>query len=154
VLGRTRDTPTPQSRLTRLEQVVARHAENSSCDDRVVAALQEIAAVTEPNIEDVAWHVGWCGRQLRRRFQDVVGYGPKTFHRIVRLQRMLSLIRRSRGRIDLSGLAVDSGYADQAHMTREAVALAGQSPRALIAGTAHATLEMSELFNIQDAALR
>ena len=34
----------------------------------------------------------------------------------------------------LSGLAVDVGYADQAHLTRECMRLTGQTPRELLHG--------------------
>jgi AraC-like DNA-binding protein len=67
-------------------------------------------------------------RQLRRRFTIAVGYGPKTFARIVRFQRMLARIRSGE---PLAAAAAEAGYADQAHMTREAVALSGRTPVAL-----------------------
>src|SRR4051794_17355392 len=55
-------------------------------------------------------------RQLRRRFADAVGYGPKTLARILRFQRFLAL---SAAGDELAGLAFAAGYADQAHLTRE-----------------------------------
>src|SRR5689334_5065801 len=47
--------------------------------DRLVRAA---ATGAQPNIGD---------RQLRRRFADAVGYGPKTLQRILRFQRFLAL---------------------------------------------------------------
>jgi AraC-like DNA-binding protein len=67
-------------------------------------------------------------RQLRRRFTVAVGYGPKTFARIVRFQRVLARIR---GGEELAAAAAEAGYADQAHMTREVAELAGRTPAAL-----------------------
>ena len=55
---------------------------------------------------------------------DAVGYGPKTLERILRFQRFLML-----GGDDLARLALDAGYADQAHLTRECTRLAGLPPR-------------------------
>lgn len=72
--------------------------------------------------------VGLGERQLRRRFTAAVGYGPKTFARVVRFQRALARIRRGE---ELARAAAASGYADQAHMTREVVELAGRTPTAL-----------------------
>jgi AraC-like DNA-binding protein len=69
-------------------------------------------------------------RQLRRRFADAVGYGPKTLARVLRFQRFLALAQHSR---DLAGLAFAAGYADQAHLTRECVRLSGRTPAALLA---------------------
>jgi AraC-like DNA-binding protein len=57
--------------------------------------------------------------------------------RIVRMQRTLRLARR-RARtlranpLPLASLALDAGYADQAHMTRELRDLTGFTPRELL----------------------
>ena len=71
-------------------------------------------------------------RQLLRRFHAAVGYGPKTFARVLRFQRMLALARQRRSR-DLGWLALDAGYADQAHMTAECTRLGGAPPARLLA---------------------
>lgn len=79
--------------------------------------------------------VGLGERQLRRRFQAGVGYGPKTLARVLRFQRLLALLRDDQGgRPSLAEVAVRAGYADQAHMTAECTRLAGRSPAALVAG--------------------
>ena len=74
--------------------------------------------------------LGIGDRQLRRRFLDAVGYGPKTLERILRFQRFLSLAEAGD---DLAWLALEAGYADQAHLTRECTRLAGLPPAALLA---------------------
>jgi AraC-like DNA-binding protein len=68
-------------------------------------------------------------RQLRRRFAERVGYGPKTLQRIFRFQRLVAEVRS--GRLELAAAAAAAGYADQAHLSRESVRLAGLSPREL-----------------------
>jgi AraC-like DNA-binding protein len=77
--------------------------------------------------------LGIGDRQLRRRFLDAVGYGPKTLERILRFQRFLRLAGADP---DLARLAVEAGYADQAHLTRECTRLAGLPPAQLLAGGA------------------
>jgi transcriptional regulator GlxA family with amidase domain len=73
-------------------------------------------------------------RQLRRRVEGAVGYSPRTLARIVRFQRFLRAARTSpRARVDLAGLAAATGYADQAHLTRESRRLGGLPPAALLA---------------------
>jgi AraC-like DNA-binding protein len=67
-------------------------------------------------------------RQLRRRFTIAVGYGPKTFARIVRFQRALARIRSGD---ELAAAAAATGYADQAHMTREVGEFTGRTPTGL-----------------------
>ena len=74
---------------------------------------------------------GWSERTLRRRCREAFGYGPKTLERILRFQGFLRLL--ANGRAPLSVLALEAGYADQAHLSREVRRLSGQSPGALIA---------------------
>jgi len=70
-------------------------------------------------------------RQLRRRFHDAVGYGPKTLQRVLRFQRFVRALDACGGACDLAASAAEAGYADQAHLTRECVALSGMTPAAL-----------------------
>ena len=79
--------------------------------------------------------LGIGDRQLRRRFADAVGYGPKTLERVLRFQRFLLLAARDAAP-DLARLALEAGYADQAHLTRESSRLAGLPPAALLASGA------------------
>jgi AraC-like DNA-binding protein len=107
--------------------------------------------------EAVAEHLGVSERQLRRRCQASVGYGPATLRRVLRFRRFVSWADAAqgdgaaagdgaaqgdgaagggggpRGSADLAGVAFDLGYADQAHLTRECVRLAGVTPAALLA---------------------
>jgi AraC-like DNA-binding protein len=79
--------------------------------------------------EDVAATVGLSLRQLRRRSHATAGYGPKTLQRVLRFQRFVRRI--DAGAQDLAVIAAEAGYADQAHLTRECVRLAGLTPVAL-----------------------
>jgi AraC-like DNA-binding protein len=71
----------------------------------------------------VAAELGLSARQLQRRVSDAVGYGPKMLARVLRLRRLQALPPAP-----LIELALDAGYADQAHMTAEVTQLAGLSP--------------------------
>jgi AraC-like DNA-binding protein len=86
---------------------------------------------------------GIGARQLRRRFADAVGYGPKTLQRILRFQRFLLLAEDTQ---NLARLALEAGYADQAHLTRECRRLSGLPPAALLASGAGAAGERSVSF--------
>ncbi len=74
-------------------------------------------------VDALAADLGFNERQLRRRFQDSVGYGPKVLQRVLRLRRFLAAERH-----DLARAALQAGYADQAHLTRECRRLTGLSP--------------------------
>ncbi|GGM29030.1 hypothetical protein GCM10012279_54650 [Micromonospora yangpuensis] len=76
-----------------------------------------------------AAEVGLGPRLLRRRCQAWFGYGPKTLARILRMRRALALARCG---TPLAEVAARSGYADQAHLTRDVRDLAGLPPQALL----------------------
>jgi transcriptional regulator GlxA family with amidase domain len=96
--------------------------------EKVVAALA--ARVPEVRVSALARWIGLSERQLLRRCTDVLGYGPKVLDRIFRFQRFRSLALRG-PYLGLAELAAATGYADQAHLTRECVRLAGETPSAL-----------------------
>jgi AraC-like DNA-binding protein len=82
-------------------------------------------------IQLLADEVGYSRRHFSDRFRDAIGVTPKSAARVFRFERACRLIRDERP--SLAHLAVECGYFDQAHMTREWKALAGCSPRAWIA---------------------
>lgn len=83
-------------------------------------------------VAELAREAALSERQLRRRFDEHVGYGPRTLHRVLRLQRLLdrAVARPAEG---LAALAAHGGYADQPHLAREVRALAGTTAAALVA---------------------
>ena len=70
-------------------------------------------------------------KRLERAFLRDVGLTPKHFAKVARLQRALKLAITPS--INLATAALDSGYADQAHMTRDFKQLVGRAPRAFLA---------------------
>jgi AraC-like DNA-binding protein len=101
-------------------------------DELVTAAVARLHNTHPRSVSAIAEELGISERQLRRRFHATVGYGPKTLARVLRFQRMLAIARQRSSR-DLGQLAIDAGYADQAHMTMECTQLAGLPPGRLIA---------------------
>lgn len=118
------------SKLAALEDaLLARWARLDPRDPRVVFAVRWLLSHPGGRVSDLASELGVSGRHLHRRFAPAVGYGPKTFQRIVRFQRLLDVARRREtGRPELGSLALALGYADQAHMTREVAELAERTP--------------------------
>ena len=98
--------------------------------DRVVAEATRLIAraPSEAVLKTTSLALEVGERQLRRRFLQAIGYGPKRFMRIVRFQRLLGLIRSNRADRDWPRLALDAGYADQAHMINDVQSIAGVSP--------------------------
>ncbi len=99
--------------------------------DVLVSRAARLLAVSRERTGELAWDLGVSERQFRRRCLHAVGYGPKTLHRVLRFRRFLSRVNAGDGNPDLSRIAFEAGYADQAHLTRESVRLAGLPPAAL-----------------------
>ncbi|MEM9035427.1 MAG: AraC family transcriptional regulator [Actinomycetota bacterium] len=109
-------------------------------DDRPAVIAPEVrrawsvleASDGRARIDDVAADVGWSRQHLRRRFRAEFGLNPKETARILRFH---ATVQRLRDRPDgsLSAIAVDCGYADQAHLSNEWAQLAGCSPTTWIA---------------------
>lgn len=81
-------------------------------------------------VGDVAAETGLSRRHLTTLVRAETGLAPKTYHRVARLQRSCSDLKRSarHGRPSLAEVAVRAGYTDQAHMTRDWTELAGVTP--------------------------
>jgi AraC-like DNA-binding protein len=99
--------------------------------DPLVSRAARVLASSDGQTRALASDLGVSERQFRRRCLDAVGYGPKTLHRILRFRRFVSLLDAAEHRLDLAQVAVEVGYADQAHLTRESARLAGLPPAAL-----------------------
>lgn len=129
---------TPHQRLAVLEQALtARLADvSSTVDDLVVTAVGVLRSQPQRTTRDLAEMVAISERQLRRRFEMAVGYGPKKFARIARFQRLLDVMRHGRSGAGWADVAARSGYCDQSHMINDCVALSGSTPADLAADMA------------------
>jgi AraC-like DNA-binding protein len=90
--------------------------------DLLVRAAVVALGCPRARVDSVAAELGVSARQLQRRVSDAVGYGPKMLARVLRFRRLQTLPPAP-----LVELALDAGYADQAHMTAEVTRLAGVS---------------------------
>lgn len=105
-------------------------AERAPAPDPLVRAA--VARLHEPEVHvaPLARELAVSERQLRRRVQSAVGYGPKRLARVLRLRRAL---RAARAGTDFARAAAEAGYADQAHFAHECRALAGVAPSTAVA---------------------
>lgn len=83
-------------------------------------------------VAGLAARLGVSERRLLRCCTHAVGYGPKMLHRVLRFQRFLraGLAPDAPG---LAQLAVMTGYADQAHLSRDCRLLGELPPARLLA---------------------
>ncbi len=110
-------------------------------DPLVGEAVKALMPWHPVNIDTLATHLALSASQLRRRCLHAVGVSPKVLQRTLRFQGFLALAQAGatasgrRGADGMAGLAVDAGYADQAHLSRECLRLTGLTPRQLLAGS-------------------
>jgi AraC-like DNA-binding protein len=108
------------------------------CDRLVAEAVRRLMPWQPVEVGSLAEHLAISASQLRRRCLHTVGIGPKALQRTLRFQGFLALAQAGgtpsgrAGADGLAGLAVDVGYADQAHLSRECLRLTGLSPRELL----------------------
>jgi AraC-like DNA-binding protein len=102
-----------------------------SCAPIDVAVRQCLDAINlcdgSEQIGEIAFALGLSQRQLQRRFRARVGLTPKEYARIRRMRVALAnaIEPRPKGWV---AVAAETGYADQAHLSREASALTGLTP--------------------------
>lgn len=135
----------------------------ATTDEAAVGALEALVAAAatktgatapEPLLAEAArrllpWHAAEVRavgadlfvseRGFRRHCLAGVGIGPKALQRVLRFQGFLAMTQAAASGADpsadgLARLAVDAGYADQAHLTRECVRLTGVTPRVFLRG--------------------
>jgi AraC-like DNA-binding protein len=110
-------------------------------DPLVSEAVTALMPWRRVNIDTLAAHLALSPSQLRRRCLHAVGVSPKVLQRTLRFQGFLALAQAGavatgrRGTDGMAGLAVDVGYADQAHLSRECLRLTGLTPRQLLGGS-------------------
>jgi len=75
-------------------------------------------------IENLAREVGWSRRHLAERFRREVGLAPKAAARVIRFERACDRLFVP-GRPPLARVAAETGYVDQAHLSRDFRELAG-----------------------------
>jgi AraC-like DNA-binding protein len=128
VLG---EAATPRSALAQLQSFVARSADE--LDPLVHEAVRNLMPWHSSGTAALPALLSISERQLRRRCRAAVGLGPKELHRVLRFQGFVARVQASIDQqgapdADLARWAVEVGYHDQAHLTRECRRLSGVTP--------------------------
>jgi AraC-like DNA-binding protein len=132
VLG---EAATPQAAIAQLQSFVARSADEQ--DPLVREAVRNLMPWHGSGTAALPALLSISERQLRRRCRAAVGIGPKELHRILRFQGFVARVQASvqasialqyAPDADLARWAVEAGYHDQAHLSRECRRLSGVTP--------------------------
>ena len=134
LLDRVREAPDWASRFAALDRVLGAHSPYAWAPRTEVAEAWTTLVRTGGRIpvNQLARHVGWSRRHLGDCFRTELGLSPKTAGRVIRFDRSHTALTRP-ARSGLAQIAVECGYADQAHLTREWREFAGQTPSAWMA---------------------
>ena len=96
---------------------------------QITARIADDRAITR--VDQIAEHFAMNVRQMERLFREYVGVTPKWV--IQRYRLIESAERIAAGDVaDFAGLALDLGYADQAHFIRDFRATIGVTPGAYV----------------------
>jgi AraC-like DNA-binding protein len=123
------------ARLRALERILLRrlapHArvEQHDVDEAVRRMIESGGSL---GITRLAPSLGVTRQHLARRFAQLVGVSPKTFARVVRLNRVVERVRLvpAGQPVNWSALALELGYYDQSHLVDEFREMTGLTPTA------------------------
>lgn len=131
-----RDARSTAERVAVIESALLARFDRDADREGLLAAARN--AIERGNgalrIASLAADLGISERQLERRFRAAVGVTPKGYSRVVRFQRIIRAVELSRDAGRWVELALDAGYADQAHFINDFRAFAGESPTRFFAG--------------------
>jgi AraC-like DNA-binding protein len=120
------ETAPIHQRIDRLESMlVARLSMRRAIHPAVMYALDQLR--TSRSIRGIVQATGYSHRTLITLFRRSVGLTPKQFRRVLRFQRALERVSAAPAS-SLAGVAIEAGFSDQAHFSREFRELAGVTP--------------------------
>lgn len=129
--GRLAASASPEQAAAILEaELLARLSAAPAPDPVIGEVVRRLHPWCFGGVASLADSLDLSERQLRRLCRDAIGLAPKVLQRMLRFQGFLALAQARDA--DLARLAIDAGYADQSHLSRESTRLAGRSPAALL----------------------
>ena len=121
------------ARLRVLEQWLLAHLHAPQLAPEVRYALDRIGRCPQvARIGALVRETGLSEYRFGRLFRRQVGMGPKRYARLLRFRAVVEAVYRS-DKVDWSGVAIDGGYGDQAHLVHEFREFAGMTPTAFMA---------------------
>jgi AraC-like DNA-binding protein len=134
VVERLAGTATWEGRLRLLDEFLDRGEPVPALSPEVAWLRRQLAASNgQARVEPLMDETGWSRRHVTERFRRQLGLSPKAYARLLRFEHATSLLGRPAADRTLADVAMEGGYYDQSHLTRDFVALAGMTPGAYAA---------------------
>ncbi|SDK03185.1 helix-turn-helix domain-containing protein [Streptomyces indicus] len=112
-------------------ELLRRYVAGRSATPEVAHTWRELTAHRgQIRIDALAAEVGWSRQRLWSRFRAEIGLTPKRAAQLVRFDHAAHRLAAGHS---AGAVAAESGYADQSHLHRDALAFAGMTPTAVAA---------------------
>ena len=105
--------------------------DHASARHRTLGALKVLSS-SRRRLRDASEWVGIGERRLQQIFEHNIGLAPRVYRRLIRVHECLRALRKDR-RPHWSQLALEHGFSDQAHLSREFRTFTGLRPTEFVA---------------------
>lgn len=127
LVDRIAEAKTWRERFEVLESVIVRRCVHTPSPEVALALAMLERSGGSVRISDIASEIGWSRRHLGRQFTNHLGVAPKTVAQMLRFHRASELARDC-AQPDWATIALQTGFADQAHLTRTFHLFSGETP--------------------------
>jgi len=123
----------PEEKLLCFESFLLDQVKRSLVPNRAIAfAVHQLQYSPQfLAIRDLAAQIGITQKHLITQFEKVVGLRPKSFSRVAKFNKVLSIIEQQK-QVEWTSIAYECGYYDQAHFIKEFHTFSGLNPSAYL----------------------
>lgn len=124
-------------RIRLVEEYLLAHLSRhyQSVDAHIVSAVNAINRLGgKQPVGSLMNEVCLCQRHFERKFKLHTGFTPKEYSRIIKFKNAIELLRRATSP-NLLSIAVEAGYYDLSHFSKEIKALSGNTPSSFLSIT-------------------
>ncbi len=126
-IGEMRD---PKNRIARLTQLLSDRLKKNFEDKLTPQLIHLIRRHPEKSIEEITQKTGYSQQHLNRLLGKFAGMNAKGFQKIFRLQQAMQAVQKMGDAENLTAIAYDLGYFDQAHFIHDFKEMTGMTPKA------------------------
>jgi AraC-like DNA-binding protein len=136
-----------ETRIKLIEKFLLSKLTESKTIDTITKSCVEVIFQSQGQIGvvELADKMNINRRNMERKFTSLIGISPKQLARVARLQATMKMLRQ-KNFTNLTSLAYENGYYDQAHFIKDFKEFTGLSPKSFFSDN----LKLSSLFTAAD----